>query len=46
MIKMTDGLLENFDPAKSEVENMKANGYHRIFDCGNMVFEKNVLIFQ
>lgn len=33
-------LLENFDPGKSEVENMKANGYRRIFDCGNMVFEK------
>ena len=34
------GLLENFDPGKSEVENMRANGYRRIFDCGNMVFEK------
>jgi hypothetical protein len=33
-------LLENFDPTKTEVENMKANGYNRIFDCGNMVFEK------
>ena len=34
------GILENFDPAKSEAENMKANGYYRIYDCGNMVFEK------
>jgi hypothetical protein len=33
-------LLENFDENKTEVENMKANGYNRIFDCGNMVFEK------
>ena len=39
MTKWMD-VLENFDPGKSEVENMKANGYHRIFDCGNMVFEK------
>ena len=35
-------LLENFDPGKSEVENMKANGYRRIFDCGNIVFEKAI----
>ncbi len=33
-------MLEKFDPAKSEAENMKANGYNRIYDCGNMVFEK------
>ena len=33
-------LLEKFDPDKTEVENMKDNGYFRIFDCGNMVFEK------
>jgi hypothetical protein len=33
-------ILENFDESKTEVENMKANGYNRIFDCGNMVFEK------
>ena len=32
--------LEFFDPEKSEYENMKANGYFRIFDCGNMVFVK------
>ena len=34
------GLLENFDESKTEVENMKANGYNRIFDCGNLVYEK------
>lgn len=33
-------LLQQFDPAKSEKENMFANGYYRIFDCGNYVFEK------
>ena len=33
-------LLENFDESKTEVENMKANGYNRIFDCGNLVYEK------
>lgn len=24
----------------SEVDNMKMNGYKRIFDCGNLVFVK------
>ena len=33
-------LLENFDPKLSEVRNMENNGYCRIFDCGNIVFEK------
>ena len=33
-------ILENFDENKTEFENMKMNGYHRIFDCGNLVFEK------
>jgi len=33
-------LLESFDMSKSEVENMRANGYSRIFDCGNLVFVK------
>lgn len=33
-------ILDIFDESKTEVENMKANGYHRIFDCGNMVFVK------
>lgn len=27
--------LETFDPNLSEWENMKANGYNRIWDCGN-----------
>ena len=34
--------LETFDPNITEWENMKANGYDRIWDCGNMVFEKVV----
>ena len=33
-------ILDVFDESKTEVENMKANGYHRIFDCGNLVFVK------
>lgn len=32
--------LTVFDESKSEYENMRANGWHRIFDCGNMVFVK------
>lgn len=31
-------LLECFDPMKSEWENMKENGYDRIWDCGNSVW--------
>jgi hypothetical protein len=33
-------ILENFDENLSETENMKNNGYGKIYDCGNMVFEK------
>lgn len=33
-------ILDNFDENKTEVENMKSNGYFRIFDCGNFVFVK------
>jgi very-short-patch-repair endonuclease len=33
--------LDIFDPLLSEYENMKANGYDRIWDCGNMVFVKS-----
>lgn len=32
-------LLDVFDENKSEVENMFANGYRRIYDCGNLVYE-------
>jgi very-short-patch-repair endonuclease len=32
--------LSNFDPSLTEWENMKNNGYDRIWDCGNYVFVK------
>jgi hypothetical protein len=32
-------LLENFDSNKSEWENMKLNGYDRIWDCGSKKYE-------
>jgi hypothetical protein len=32
-------ILPNFDPNLTEWENMKANGYNRIWDCGNFVFQ-------
>lgn len=31
-------ILDNFDPNLTEWENMKNNGYNRIFDSGNMIF--------
>lgn len=37
---MLKNILSTFDESKTEVENMKINGYHRIFDCGNLVFVK------
>ena len=33
-------VLEKFDESKSEWQNMRDNGYDRIFDCGNLVFVK------
>ena len=33
--------LENFDKSITEAENMYANGFKRIFDCGNLVFVKS-----
>jgi len=30
--------LEVFDPSLSEEENMTANNFHRIYDCGNIVY--------
>lgn len=32
--------LREFDPEKSECENMKMNGFGRIYDCGNFCFSK------
>lgn len=31
-------LLQNFDPELTEWENMKNNGYDRIWNCGNLVY--------
>jgi len=31
-------LLSNFNPKLSEKENMKVNGYHRVYDSGNKVY--------
>lgn len=31
-------LLDHFDPKMTEVENMAANDYYRVFDCGNLLF--------
>lgn len=36
-------LLEKFDQTKTEIENMRDNGYKRIFDCGNLVYEKKYI---
>ena len=33
-----NGILENYDAGLSEIANMRANGWSRIFDCGNAVF--------
>lgn len=33
--------LNSFDPDKTEVENMTENGWRRIWDCGNLVYEWN-----
>ncbi len=30
--------LKNFDASLSENENMKNNGYYRVWDCGNLVY--------
>jgi hypothetical protein len=32
-------LLEFFDPSMSEWVNMKANGYDRVWDCGNLKYK-------
>ena len=36
-------LLDNFDNSLSEVENMRNNGFDRIFDCGNLVYVKTYI---
>ena len=38
--KLKKILCERFDENLSENENMLNNGYHKIFDCGNLIFCK------
>ena len=33
-----ESLLETFDPNLTEWENMKNNGYDRVWDCGTLVY--------
>lgn len=40
--KLRKILGEKFDPSKTELENMDAAGWSRIYDCGSMVFEKQL----
>lgn len=35
--------LKNYDPQKTEMENMKNNGWNKIWDCGLIKFEKTYL---
>jgi hypothetical protein len=35
-------LLEQFDPTKTEWENMKMNKYDRIWDCGHLKYEMDL----
>jgi hypothetical protein len=34
-------LLENFDPAQTEVQNMHNHGWWMVYDCGHLRFEKH-----
>jgi len=34
--------LENFDPNISEYENMKKDGWHRYWDCGNILYKIDI----
>ncbi len=34
-------VLKEFNPDKTETENMLLNGYRKIFDCGNLVYVKS-----
>ena len=38
-------IASEFDPAKTEVQNMNDNGYFRVFDCGNAVFDCGNAVF-
>jgi len=36
---LLESKLESFDPSLTEWQNMQLNGYDRIWDCGNLVYE-------
>ena len=38
MKKNLETWLKDYDSSKSESENMRLNGYHRYFDCGNAIY--------
>ena len=35
--------LENYNPSLTESENMYNNGYRKIYDCGNLVYEMKLI---
>ena len=39
--KLKDLLGDVFDASLTEQENMTIAGWHRVYDCGNMVFVLN-----
>ena len=39
--RLKDILCDKFDSNLSENENMSLNGFYKVYDCGNFVFEKN-----
>lgn len=41
-VKYVRKILENFDPNKTEKENMLDNNYNIIYDCGNLVYHYEV----
>ena len=38
--KLASILGENFDESKTEAENMEANGYLKLYNCGNLIMKK------
>lgn len=42
MKHMLESKLDVYDSSKSEVDNMYENGYRRIWDCGTLVFSKQI----
>lgn len=40
--KLKDIIGDGFDENKTEEENMRSSGYFKIFDCGNLVYTKEL----